>query len=184
MLVPSQNEKQKTSKHYSFSRTRIQKTWKYSWKRYIMNVKELRRFQKKIELDILTGCWLWRGGITEHGYARFYRNRRIVAAHRVSYEHWNGTLSSNLVLDHLCRNRHCVNPQHLEQVTLQENIHRGINPAAQNLRKTHCPEGHPYSGENLIIEPTKRRLNDGRRCKICSQIRTRNYHNRRKEKST
>lgn len=90
-----------------------------------MNKKYLLRFQKKIELDMLEGCWMWTSTKDMDGYGVFWYEGKLVKAHRISYEHWNGKIINNYVMDHVCRNRLCVNPQHLEPVTIQENIKRG-----------------------------------------------------------
>lgn len=87
-------------------------------------------------------CWIWTSTISKSGYGRFGINSKTVAAHRFSWESLNGPVPEGLVLDHLCRVRHCVNPEHLEPVTNGENILRGIGPAAINKRKTHCKRGH------------------------------------------
>jgi len=91
-----------------------------------MNKKALIRFQKKIELDIISGCWLWKAHINHYGYGQFWLDGDHRKSHRVSYEHWNGKIPDGLDLDHLCRNRACCNPQHLEPVTRKENICRGM----------------------------------------------------------
>lgn len=85
----------------------------------------------------------------------------------MSHELHKGPIPEGLVIDHLCRNRGCVNPDHLEAVTQRENILRGEGLAAANARKTHCPKGHPYSGENLYVVPSSGR----RQCRICADAR-------------
>ena len=89
-------------------------------------------------------------------------------AHRVAYEKAYGPIPEGLVIDHLCRNGLCVNPEHLEAVTRKENILRGEGACAQNARKTHCKRGHELIPENLIER------SDGRRdCLLCDRIRRR-----------
>jgi HNH endonuclease len=96
-------------------------------------------------------CWLWQGCVKGNGYG-YYKHLGITQmAHIAVYVPIKGEYPRNLVLDHLCRNRSCVNPNHLEVVTEQINILRGIGKAALNAKKTHCPSGHPYSGDNLKI---------------------------------
>ncbi len=114
------------------------------------------RFEAKYAPEALTGCWLWYGA-TGDGYGLFGVKRRLVKAHRFSYEKHRGAIPKGMVLDHLCRNRSCVNPDHLEVVTFKENVLRGIGPTAINAAKTHCPLGHEYH----------RRADGNRRCRTC-----------------
>ncbi len=111
-----------------------------------------------------SGCWLWIGYICKDGYG-ILRGR---CAHRFAYEDYIGPIPDGLEIDHLCKTRSCVNPEHLEPVTHAENIARGDykTPNHRNLRKTHCPKGHPFSGENLIIE-RKKDGGERRRCREC-----------------
>lgn len=115
------------------------------------------------------GCWLW-GGFTEpKGYGRFQVGGAARLAHRISYELHVGPIPDGLVLDHLCRVRNCVNPEHLEPVTSRENTLRGETPAAANVTKTHCLRGHEFTAEN-----TRATLKGGRSCRACERWR---YHN-------
>jgi hypothetical protein len=129
-------------------------------------------------VDGATKCWNWSGVITANGYGTLsVRHSVRKYAHRLSYEAHIGPIPKGLDLDHLCRNRRCVNPAHLEPVTRRENLIRGATVTAQNALKTHCPKGHPYSGENLIIKAA-----GGRRCRICSRatavMATRRYRHK------
>ncbi len=117
-----------------------------------------------------SGCWLWIGSTNEKGYgklttgllaSRLVAKNRHVRAHRVSYELLVSPIQSGLVLDHLCRTPCCVNPAHLEPVTNQENLLRG-NGGKHWAAKTHCPQGHEYSGSNLQV-----RKHGRRGCKAC-----------------
>jgi hypothetical protein len=119
-------------------------------------------------------CWVWTGSLNHLGYARFFvtiapRQRVSLGAHVWAWQMVNGPVPEGKELDHLCRNRACVRPDHLEAVTHHENVLRGETLAAANVRKTHCPQGHPYSPENTYI------LHAGngtqRQCKICSHAR-------------
>jgi hypothetical protein len=128
----------------------------------------LIRFLEKIEASE-DGCWNWTAGITRKGYATFWdqvqnRDRR---AHRWAYEWFIGPIPEGLQIDHLCRNRRCVNPTHLEPVTARENTFRGVTIAARNAAKTHCPSGHPFDETNTY------RRKSGRDCRACRLIRYR-----------
>ncbi|MFI2349761.1 HNH endonuclease signature motif containing protein [Streptomyces sp. NPDC019443] len=111
-------------------------------------------------------CWLWVGAIGARGYGRIFVDGQTVPAHRWSYEAEVGSIQPGLVIDHLCRNRACVNPAHLEPVTNQVNTLRGIGMTARRARTTHCPAGHEYAGANLYVSPR-----GDRRCRICEHLR-------------
>lgn len=115
------------------------------------------------------GCWTWKGYINRQGYGVFVRGSFHMFAHRAVYETLVGSIPRGLTLDHLCRNRACVRPSHLEPVTLKENIHRGSGVAPKNARKTHCPKGHP-----LVPTTNKPR----RECPICDGARRKAYRER------
>jgi hypothetical protein len=105
------------------------------------------RFWSKV--DKTDSCWLWTGALHDLGYARFSVGGLRVYVHRYSYELANGQIPEGLTIDHLCRVRHCVNPDHLEAVTHRENLRRSpIQPTTVNARKTRCPYGHLYSGRD------------------------------------
>lgn len=112
------------------------------------------------------GCWSWVGGKDHKGYGSFQlRAKRAVRAHRFIYEQLIGPIAEGLQLDHLCRNRACCNPAHLEPVTLQENVSRGLTGKVNHMNavKTHCPRGHAYSVENTYVRPG----GGTRCCKAC-----------------
>ena len=130
------------------------------------------RFWSKAEKT--DGCWLWTAATQKGGYGRFRLNGRLECAHRVSYELTKGDIPEGLQIDHLCRNASCVNPDHLEAVSQQENIKRG--EAGLYLKeRTHCPSGHEYSSENTYVDPKGHRF-----CRKCS----RNFDRKRRGYST
>ena len=118
------------------------------------------------------GCWLWEGDIALNGYGRFSFDGGRQYAHRFAYVAMVGPIPVGLQLDHVkalgCEHRNCVNPAHLEPVTLAENIRRGRN---LNREKTHCPDGHPYSGDNVRNYGGRA----GRQCVTCNKIRSKNW---------
>jgi hypothetical protein len=132
------------------------------------------RIAANVTIDTVTQCWNWTGA-TSRGYGHLTFQGGGHPAHRVSFEAYRGPIAEGLVLDHLCRNTRCVNPDHLEPVTHRENIMRGIGIAPRNAAKTHCKHGHPLSGENLYQFP------DGRReCRTCSREQKRRYKQRQR----
>ena len=118
-----------------------------------MNVSLLKdRFMDKFIPVTESGCWLWTASTWRGGYGQFRVGKhRNVQAHRFSYELFKGPIPKGLVLDHLCRVPLCVNPDHLEPVTIGENVMRGETVAARMLARTHCLKGHELCGENLVI---------------------------------
>lgn len=127
-------------------------------------------------------CWLWTAATTHDGYPRF-ASRSIpgeIFAHRVSYILLVGPIAPGLQVDHLCRVRHCVNPDHLEPVTPQVNHQRADHYAMGRGHRgwTHCVHGHPFSGDNLHIAPNGRRV-----CRTCSRDAQRRMKARRRART-
>lgn len=113
-----------------------------------------------------SGCWIWMGALNVGGYAQVQVSkpkRGIKSAHRIMFELFRGPIPKGLDLDHLCRVRCCVNPDHLEPVTEAENVRRGIN---FNSLKRYCPSGHPYDQDNIYRNPTT----GERRCRACGML--------------
>ena len=112
--------------------------------------------------DDLTGCWFWKAVARRDGYCPVTYQGKKWYAHRLVYTLQVGPIPDDLELDHLCKTRQCVNPEHLELVTHEENMRRS---EANNRAKTHCPKGHPYDEKNTY------RYNGKRNCKICQRDR-------------
>lgn len=134
---------------------------------------EIVRFTRHVEVSE-SGCWLWKSSTNHGGYGEFTvpaatsRGKKTVAAHRWAYEHFVGPIPDGLTIDHLCRVRHCVNPAHLEPVTVQDNL-------ARRPPKTHCPNGHPYQGSNLRVN-----RQGAKECRTCRRDSHRRYLRRRR----
>lgn len=131
-----------------------------------------RRFWSKVEKT--DTHWLWTGNSVRNGYGYFNITEGVGRlAHRFAYEELVGEIPEGLTIDHLCRVRACVNPAHLEAVTLQENIRRIPHP---NSAKTHCPKGHPYAGDNLYVD----RKTGARGCVECGRVRSREWQRKKR----
>lgn len=120
------------------------------------------RFWAKVQGGDVTSCWIWKAAILHNGYGQFRANGVAVKAHRWAYEYLRAEIPAGLVIDHLCRNRACVNPWHLDPVTAKTNVLRGVGHTARNAAKTHCSHGHPYSEANTYTD-----ANGWRRCRTC-----------------
>jgi hypothetical protein len=117
---------------------------------------------------MMTTCIESKKGITTNGYSRIRINNKNIQAHRWAWELVNGQIPDEFVIDHICRNRKCVLPEHLRMITQQENIMAGLH----NIdNRSHCNQGHPFVKENIMI-----RKNGKRECAECNRIRARaNY---------
>lgn len=131
-----------------------------------------QRFCKKFE--VTQSCWNWRAGKTRDGYGRFRVVNRMVLAHRLSYEIHRGFIPAGLEIDHLCRNRACVNPWHLEPVFHQQNVLRGVNPMAQYARRKECVRGHEYDSANTYWRGRERV------CRACCREKQNAWRQRKK----
>lgn len=120
------------------------------------------RFWPKVDRRGPDRCWPWRPTAAAGTYGKFWTGSRLVWAHRFAYELIVGPIPEGLQLDHLCRNRNCVNAAHLEPVTNKINCLRGTGFAAENHRKTQCPQGHKYVPAN-----TYRNALGWRECRAC-----------------
>jgi hypothetical protein len=121
------------------------------------------QFMTKVQI-LPSGCWAWMGRHLPNGYALCHRRgMKETLAHRVSYRLFTGPIPEPFTIDHLCRNRGCVNPAHLEAVPLIENVLRGFAPSVVRSRRGTCDRGHPF-----VL------LKDGRHyCRACSTERSR-----------
>ena len=144
----------------------------------------VERFWRLVQKGGPDECWPWLGWI-HSGYGYLSIGPRRVGAHRFSYELHHGPIPAGLVIDHTCHNgtgcrldtecphRRCVNPVHLDVATRRTNTIRGNTITAANFLKTHCPQGHPYEGDNLLV------TSGHRHCRTCHRERQRGYNTNR-----
>ena len=123
-------------------------------------------------INAVTGCWEWVGPKDRDGYGKAHSEGRTLVAHRAAYEVLVGPIPAGLTLDHLCRNRACINPTHLEPVTLLENVNR--SPLRRFNVETHCAQGHEYTDKSMRI-----RSDNGRIRRICLVCRQEQYRQNR-----
>ena len=122
-------------------------------------------------------CWFWLGPKHTHGYGLTTIDGRTRYAHRVMYENAIGPIPSGLQIDHLCEEKSCVNPEHLEAVTPYENCVRSEGTAKRGATQTHCKRGHEFTAENTYRPSTHPRRKE---CRTCKRNRTNAYKKRRR----
>ena len=134
----------------------------------------IERFSESYFIE--NDCWSWNNTVSMYGYGRFWEDGTEHLAHRWSYEHHFGPIPEGLELDHLCRNRKCVNPEHLEPVTSKENRERGLHGAL----RTHCQAGHELTSENTYLKHEP----DGTRrvCRECARATSREFQRAKRKK--
>lgn len=141
---------------------------RYLMAKYTQGETQLARFMAKVNISE-SGCWEWIGHLDKKGYAKFDHDYGGRAA-RYAYATLKAPIPQGFTIDHLCRNRKCVNPEHLEAVTNKENVLRGAGLTAQHAKATHCPKGHPYDSVNTYPHPK------GRGCLICRRETSSKYN--------
>lgn len=129
-----------------------------------LTLAEERKLWANVEIDDAPACWPWTGGIRQSGYGRLHLRGAMPYAHRLVYEILVGPIADGLQIDHLCRNRACVNPDHLEPVTQAVNILRGDGWSGLKSRQTHCIHGHAFTEANTAYRHGRRR------CKECRRV--------------
>jgi len=139
------------------------------------------RFWANVNRSAPASCWEWQAHRSRDGYGRLRAQApgsgeaRMVSAHRVAYELSVGPVPEGLQLDHLCRNRACCNPAHLEPVTCQDNVRRGISPPAAHAAQAECINGHPFDEANTYFWRARR----SRACRACGRAATARYIQRK-----
>ena len=129
-----------------------------------------QRLLDRMTIDPVNGCWNWRGGLVSGGYGGLCVVGAYRKAHRLAYEAFVGPIPEGFTIDHLCRNRGCINPEHLEPVTPRVNILRGVGLAAKEAQQTHCFRGHEFDLLNTGHPKNHKR---SRYCKTCDRERSR-----------
>ena len=133
----------------------------------------LERFEDLYMPEPNSGCWLWLGAVDRGGYGKFKHGGRVILPHRFSYNQFVGQIPRELEIEHICQQPCCVNPEHLRAVTHLENMARAdCSTNNWNRKKTHCKRGHPFEGDNLILQrqPCGRIK---RVCRICKRTKDR-----------
>lgn len=151
-------------------------------------IPNIDNFKAMLYYDPNCGCWIWMGSVfmPTHGAGEYGRLdvkiegvKKALKTHRLAYMYWKGPIPSHLVIDHLCRNTLCCNPDHLEIVTNKENALRGVGACGLNSQKTHCKGGHllaeTYSKSALLRD-------NKRQCSICRNAYKKNWRASRRER--
>lgn len=137
----------------------------------------LDRFWTRVEKT--DTCWNWTGALNaegEKGYGVIWFRNAQEYVHRLAFELLVGPIPKGRTIDHLCRNRKCVRPEHLRAVSLRENVLSSTGISAVNWQKTHCLQGHPFTEENTWVNPK-----DGsRHCRSCGRAKAREYYRKKK----
>lgn len=129
-------------------------------------IEPMEYFFNRVEV-LPNGCWQWLRSLADNGYGHYAFDNIREKAHRFAFKVFVGEIPDYLQLDHLCRNRGCVNPEHLEAVSSKENVRRSpIQVTTINARKTHCIRGHEFTAENTRLE----RNGTKRTCKTCKRL--------------
>lgn len=132
------------------------------------------RMVNSTKFDGPNGCWEWQSTINETGYGIYgHHEFGNLLAHRLALHVAGRPVPADMTVDHLCRNRRCVNPDHLEIVTREVNALRGGGYMAVNARKTHCVHGHPFDAQNTGYTKSRTRVGVARYCRTCSRERAR-----------
>lgn len=116
-------------------------------------------------MNLETQCIEFRGAKSTNGYGHIGIEGKIYRAHRISYILFKGPIPSNLCVDHICRNRACINPDHLRLLTLKENVLCGEELTAQYKKRTRCKNGHPLVENNLYKSPSSKNRRDCIKCR-------------------
>ena len=141
-----------------------------------LDSKTIERIFSKIKFNNQTRCWEWIGNKNQTGYGRVRYLGKKILVHRLIYAWVNKTPlykridKDILIIDHICNNKACCNPEHLRLTTHLVNMLRGTGPSAQNARKTHCKNGH--------LLPEKKNKSGRRNCQICNTIWARDRYRR------